>query len=283
MFNYSKDFKEKHLYKALKEHSKLKGEKDIKEKEDKLNSLIEDLIDPSSENAIVNINVGGTKFATRKKTLLNVEDNLFYKLIKSNKLDLTKEIFIDRSPVLFPYIIDYLRYKKFDLKDLKPDQFDDLKEEVIYYELLNLENLFENIKNAEIVKVEVNSFYYENSTLVGSTDYKVLSSNDLTTGICTISPGMMILELNRPILINRMKIGGYIGNGNWINSNGYGAGGIISTSFDKIKWENVGTIPNGFGTQIIKTNLIETTAKYIKFETSDWLGIGYVKVYYKNN
>ena len=114
MFKYLTEFKEKLLSvdKALQsEVSEVKDQ--VKEKEDKIDRLVEELLDTSDENAIVYINVGGTKFATRKKTLLNVEDNLFYKLIKSNKLDLTKEIFIDRSPELFPYILDYFRYKKF--------------------------------------------------------------------------------------------------------------------------------------------------------------------------
>ena len=86
MLKYLNDIKEKLVTvdKTLNEQSEVKT-KD--QRENKLDNLLKDLLDNSPDNAIVYINVGGTKFATRKKTLLNVEDNLFYKIIKSNKLD----------------------------------------------------------------------------------------------------------------------------------------------------------------------------------------------------
>ena len=92
---------------------------------------------------IININVGGKHFSTTMETLMSVKDNLFWKVIISKKLDITKGIFIDRSPDYFPYILDFLRYKKINMKRLNTSQILELKEEVLYYELIELEAEFE--------------------------------------------------------------------------------------------------------------------------------------------
>jgi hypothetical protein len=209
------------------------------------------------------------------ETLMSVKDNLFWKVIISKKLDITKGIFIDRSPDYFPYILDFLRYKKINMKRLNASQLLELKEEVLYYELIELEAEFEKASESlEFVRVEVNAWYEG----VGEKDVKLLNDTNLNTGLCTTSPGWMIIELSREVDFDQLDIGGYIGKSDWVYATGYGSGAKIQTSTDKKSWNQVGYIPSGFGTVIMNTQLTRSKAKYIKFEGTTWLGIGHVKI-----
>lgn len=96
-------------------------------------------------------------------------------------------------------------------------------------------------------------------------------------GICCNSPGVIIFQLNFPRSISVIEIGGYIGNKNiWYPANGCGAS--ISTSLDKIQWNNVGVIPNNFGESIISVNVLQSSANFIKFESNTYIGFGYVGI-----
>ena len=65
----------------------------------------------NSRNKIINLNVGGVKFATRKSTLLGEAGTYFDALIKSEQWTPDEDgvYFIDRNPRFFPAILDYLR------------------------------------------------------------------------------------------------------------------------------------------------------------------------------
>jgi hypothetical protein len=228
----------------------------------------------AQQDNIVRLNVGGKKFATTLETLNSARDTLFWSMIYTKKFDLTKEIFFDRNPEMFPYILDYLRYKKLNLKRFTPEELQILADDVEYYQLLDLEKILCVItKEITILKMEVSSFYPN----IGSTDFKVLNDKSLQTGVCTNSPGWIIFELDAIHRIKEMQIGGFTGDSGWIYSAGYGSGGGIETSMDKTKWDNVGTIPTGFGQTIVTVPLRETIGKYIKLTSTSWLGLGYLK------
>jgi len=87
---------------------------------------------------------------------------------------------------------------------------------------------------------------------------------------------LISITLNQICDINRLKIGGWIGNPNvWNSANGIGA--KIYTSLDKVQWTEVGLIPNGFGSSIITIEVRPTKAKYVQFQHSSYLGLGYFK------
>ncbi|KAJ6641901.1 BTB/POZ domain-containing protein KCTD3 [Pseudolycoriella hygida] len=70
---------------------------------------------------IVNLNVGGTKFSTSKPTLTWIPDTFFTALLSgriSSLRDDTGAIFIDRDPHLFSVILNYLRTRDIDLKQI---------------------------------------------------------------------------------------------------------------------------------------------------------------------
>jgi hypothetical protein len=58
---------------------------------------------------IININIGGSKFATLQCTLDKAKNTKLEKLLVSAKKDKDGYLFIDRSPKLFEYVLDALR------------------------------------------------------------------------------------------------------------------------------------------------------------------------------
>lgn len=231
------------------------------------------LLNESDE--IININVGGKKFATTTKTLMKVKDTLFYKVLISKRFDLKKEIFIDRSGNTFKHILEYFRTGKFVLEKFNQEELDQIKEEVEYYDILPLEKLLKDVQaETKYVHMEVSS-YYPN---VGSTDPNVLLDRNLATGVCTNTNGWIILELNGVRQISEIEIGGFTGASDWVYTTGYGANARIETSLDKSKWTFVGTVPSGFGTTIMTVKVTKSLGKYIRIVGTSWLGIGFLKI-----
>lgn len=227
---------------------------------------------------IIRLNIGGKQFATTLERLMSIPDTLFYKVLISKQIDATKEIFFDRSPFYFEDILNFLRYGKINLFKYNKDQLEELKSEAEYFDILELEKKLETLTlTKEIIKVEVNAYYYENGTIVGTTDHTVLSDPNLQNGICTTYPGWFKAILNTVHIIEEIEIGGYTGKNDWIYAGGYGNGSIVYTSSDNKTWINVGTIPSGFGQTILKFKVNRSEAQYIKFEGNCYFGIGYLK------
>ncbi|MFH4980192.1 hypothetical protein AB6A40_006901 [Gnathostoma spinigerum] len=84
---------------------------------------------------IINLNVGGHRFATSRHTLTWITDSFFTSLL-SNRIptvrDETGAIFIDRDPGLFRIILNYLRTKQVDISTANVVS---LKHEAQYYGL----------------------------------------------------------------------------------------------------------------------------------------------------
>jgi hypothetical protein len=110
-------------------------ELDTREKKwTKLDKDVEEIL--KVQNDVLRLNIGGKKFAASTDTLLRTPDTLFYKLILSKKMDLNEEIFFDRSPSLFPAILDYLRTKKINYKKFTNEELKQLAAEAEYYEVI---------------------------------------------------------------------------------------------------------------------------------------------------
>ena len=257
-------------------------ELNIKEvKWNKLDSLADQI--KSYENSIVKFNISGKKFMTRISTLLSIRDTLFYKMIISRDVDFTKEVFFDRSPKYFGIILDFLRSKKINLKRFSKNELEDLREEAEYFEIGDLiEEMGTKPLEVEFVSYEFNGAYITSGITVGTNKIEDLSDPSMMKGICAQSPGWIIVELNSEWIINGIEIGGFKGNPSyWSPENG--AYSSIYVSENKTNWTNVGTIPRGYGSSVKTVNFSDKVAKYIKFENTSYLGIGYLKVKTEKN
>ena len=70
---------------------------------------------------ILTINCSGVIHYTKVKTLLSVRDTLFTKIIHSREFNLKEVIYFDRNPKFFLMILDYLRFRRMDIKRLSKD------------------------------------------------------------------------------------------------------------------------------------------------------------------
>jgi hypothetical protein len=246
------------------------------EKWQKMEEQVKEII--SKENEIVKLNVGGKRFATRTETLLKIKDTLFYKMILSKKFDLRDEIFFDRSPKIFPYLLDYLRYGTINYKRFSKDEMEELKVEAEYFEFGDiLSYLEERMKEVEIVKMEFSGPYYYSNIIVGTNNHEDLKDRSMTKGICATTPGWITFELNNEWEFDEIEVGGYNGNATyWYNANG--AGATIQTSNDKVNWKNVGTVPSNYGTQPVTVKLTKSSGKYLKFTHNSYLGLGFLNI-----
>jgi len=82
---------------------------------------------------IINLNVGGTKFSTSRQTLTQIQDTFFTGLL-SGRIHTFKDddgaIFIDRDPLLFRHILNYLRNRSLSFEEVN---LKDLRSEAEYY------------------------------------------------------------------------------------------------------------------------------------------------------
>lgn len=122
---------------------------------------------PVVKTDIVKFNVGGTIFATYLSTITKkinkingdgfYEANLLQGLVSGLtevKFDNNKDIFIDRNPKYFHYILDYLRKANTNATFKYPSDFDELKEllnEASYFNLIGLKEKFIGFSDSVIL------------------------------------------------------------------------------------------------------------------------------------
>jgi hypothetical protein len=102
-------------------------------------------------NQIIKLNVGGKLFSTTVKTLIGIPGSFFDNMMrlendgtKNYYLQSDGTIFIDRSPLVFEFILNYLRGITIDLSCLSEVEKKALLEEASFY---NLQDLYESIDN----------------------------------------------------------------------------------------------------------------------------------------
>jgi hypothetical protein len=248
------------------------------EKWTKLDETVKQVMRSQENLTVVKFNVGGKKFASTTETLLKIPDTLFYKIVNSRKFNFSEEIFFDRSPKMFPFILDFIRYNKINYSRFNKEELEELKKEVEYYEIGEIcFHLEQKFKEVEFVSYEINGDYSYNGQTAGTQKVSDLKDKDLNTGICAISPGWIIIELNNDWEFEEIEVAGWNGNSTlWYNGNGSGAN--IMTSKDKNNWKTVGTIPSNYASSITKVKLTKSTGRYIKFSHNSYVGLGYLNI-----
>jgi len=234
-----------------------------------------------NENEIIRLNVGGDSFATKLGTLVSVKDTLFYKIVIYEKFDMKKEIFFDRFSNYFSYILDYLRYKRLNYNRFKRLELEELLIEADYYEVSDISDKITNmLKEIRFLNFEINAPFISSGTTAGSQNVEHINDHEdrtLMNGIVACTPGWIIFQLNETWEFNSIEVAGWNGN-TGIFSPTNGAGATILTSIDKKTWTNVGSLPTNFGANISTVSLLNSSANYIKFQGTGYIGIGYLKI-----
>ena len=235
------------------------------------------LIQEKGEN-LINFNISGVLYTTKLKTILKIRDTLLYKLAISDEFNLAETIEFDRNPRFFLMILDYMRFRNIDVKRLNKEDKADLRFEAQYFEVSELCNqLGEFNAKLELVEFEFGGKYSYKDKVAGTNRLEDLTDKSLKKGICSTSPGFITFTLNDEFVIKEIDIGGYCGNNSlWNPTNGEGAN--IQTSVDKVNWKTVGAIPSGFGSEIKTVFVTKSSAKYVKFSSTSYLGIGYLSI-----
>lgn len=227
---------------------------------------------------VVKIDVSGVNFTTKVKTLMKIRDTFFYNLLLQDNYDLNQLIEFDRNPEFFLIILDYLRFRKLDLKILNKQTKADLRIEAKYFEIEEMSKQLGDFNSKlEIIDFEYSGKYSYKGVEAGTGRLEDLSDKSLKKGICAISPGFITFTLNDEFKLSELDIGGYCGNSTvWNSANGEGAN--IQVSLDKITWKTIASIPSGFGSEIKTVFLDKSLAKYVKFTSTSYLGIGYLNI-----
>ena len=253
--------------------------KDIEKREQRWKNSEKKLIELQKMNeGYVILNVGGSKFYSSLHTLKLKKGTIFYKQIFRKEIQKDKEIFYDRDPTYFPMILNFLKSGKIDIKKLSEDEKEDLLAEAQAFEVNHIVELLKaTVAEVEYSKFEYSGEFKHNDIIVGTNNAKHLKDKSLTKGIVSNSPGQITLTLSREVEFEEINIGGYNGNSTaWFVGNGRGA--EISTSLNNLDWIIVGNIPAEFGHIIINIKLTKSKAKFIRFNHTDYLGIGYLEV-----
>jgi hypothetical protein len=243
--------------------------------DEKVDEIIKD-----KKNFNLLLNVGGKVFQTKIETFISIKDTLFYNMIYSKRIDLNKEIFFDRDHKYFHIILYFLRNKKVNLSEYSSKELKSIKIEAEFYNIIDLiSNINELFSKVFFVSFEVNGNYISSGVVAGTQiieDLNDFEDKSCLKGICSNSPGFIILEINRQVSFESIEICGWKGNTSiWSPSNG--SNSRILTSQDKETWVDVGSVGSNFDS-IQKCNLIKSKAKYIKIQSTSYLGIGYLRI-----
>ena len=232
---------------------------------------------------MIKLNVGGTIFITTKDSLLNIENTLFEAIIKdpefSDNYIKYEELFFDRSPEYFGYILNYIRTGKINYNMFNDNSLKLILEEARYYNILSIvEYIITKLGEVSIKCYKFNGPYIYEGQVAGTNLLKDIFDSNLNEGaICCNMPAEIIFELNCNWIINEIKIGGFTGNEKlWYPGNGVGAN--ISCSIDGTEWINVGKIPTDFDKEIKSITFNKINAKYIKFSYYNYIGIAYLSI-----
>mmetsp|Transcript_14045 Transcript_14045/g.14556 ORF Transcript_14045/g.14556 Transcript_14045/m.14556 type:complete len:276 (-) Transcript_14045:36-863(-) len=249
----------------------MQGVKQRGTKMEKVESVYQDYI---SKQKRVNFNVCGVMFTTSVLSIQQHKGTLFNSMIDDLSLISQESIFLDRDPKIFGYLFDYIRNKSFNFKRLTKQEIFDLSQEAEYFEVWEVVDQIDlKYTEPKVVGMSFSGEYHYKGKISGTNRPEDLNNTETNTGICATIPGRITVELNKECEFNELTVHGFKGDPKaWYEQNGNGAKILVSN--DQLKWELVGKVK--FNGQSILNKTV--CAKYIKFESDTYLGIGYLKV-----
>ena len=252
--------------------------------------------DYEEKNQTITFNVGGKKFEIDKGVINNYPNTLLYTIINDKDFDITKPIFIPRSPLFFDLILKFY----YDRKKFKLDQFNyfdkmQILKEIKYYQLndyITFDTFFSNkniVKNFSFLrkfiprKVTIDSIKLHKSSIAIKNKYELISdllNPSNTKGICCKVKEYIEIKLTSNTLLNYIQLKGYSGDG-WDDSNGKDS--LIEYSNDGESWKIFGKIPKSYDAKNVVTIRHKNKkpkiifAKFIRISNKDSpIGISYI-------
>ena len=87
----------------------------------------------------IKLNVGGTRFETSFETLTRIKHTYFSALF-SGRWNLEEEIFIDRTPFTFEYVLEFLRGEEVDFPNISKKELSQLLKHADFFALASLKS-----------------------------------------------------------------------------------------------------------------------------------------------
>lgn len=232
---------------------------------------------PKQQNKVT-FNVAGTIYTTTEASINQHKNTLFNEIINpQNGICFRDEIFIDRCPKIFSYIIHFIRHKRLNLDKNDAKLLYKIRLEADYFEIWELVKMIDDLEqDVSLVSYSFTGPYKYKDKIIGSNDIKHLGDSDLSKGLCCTNPATIVFELSKKCVIKTLHIGALVVGDEWYYENGKGA--IILSSIDGKEFTEIGVI-----SKLEKTiSTIELNKKiegrYLKFQNSGFLGFGYLKV-----
>jgi len=124
-------------------------------------------------------------------------------------------------------------------------------------------------------EVKIINFRVEQPGGFGDTTIEFIRNKDMMHGLCATN--YIEFEFEEESTCEVIEVGGYGGNTGW--SPAIGAKSKVSVSQDGVSWDQIGTVSKHYGAFIQKLYLPKKSAKYLKFQNNNKVGIGYLRVY----
>lgn len=249
------------------------------EKVDHYDSIEQKVKSQPTKNDRIKLNVGGKIFCVSKKILIKEEGTYFLFVLSHPEQFLCDDdgaYFIDRNPKIFPYILDYLRDGEItEMEEINNVLVRKILKEAQFFKITGLIEKFNFlIEKPKFIKYEYSGIYIDAKSQ--DTLESIMDGNE-NTGICAISPGWIVLRLNRNVIINNITVCGYGGyKSGWGKTNGSGA--KINISADGFNWEEIPEILPDLNSikKIVLSNPKKAIA--IKFVHNSYLGLSIVNI-----
>jgi hypothetical protein len=308
VMSYIKDLKTR-LFSLEDNYSlRLKELEERESKQGRLEDKVKEVIKLQKE--IITFNIGGEKVDVSLNLVQNcVYDNILKDVI-DNIVDIGRSlkdienVFIDRNPKLFFFILEIMRRSKQvnlgnEVRLVLPHKLNHIAfiEDVHFYFKQDADKVLDDIligyhgvngviylnqgvDNIDTVKVSTN---LPNETLdvYRATTYSDIRKKTSVKAFFISYDSEFVITLKNPMVVNSIEVKPFTFDlDSWYP--GEGAGTFIFTSNDNTEWDFLACIPDDYGSDPEATHFISfdpRKAKYIKFQTGDFtLSVSYLKV-----
>lgn len=242
-----------------------------------------DKIRESKGDNIVILNISGKKYKTKVKTLLNIKDTVFYKMVINGFFDNNNEVFIPESALHFSAILDYLRYSKIELLAFRKEELKSIQESANYFNICKLvEEIYKYLWKPHIMNILFSEYYtsFNNDKIMTNRAIQALEDEeDLTKGLYFVFSysGWVTFEIDTLTELNTLIIYPYVKSVTDYQT--YYMPGPWYISTDGVTWSSLGNISNIYSTTPYRFKLNGKKGKFIKCEFYNNFGLGALGIY----